>query len=316
MPSILVSMNLLQRYKENMEARVGESMMNAAHSLLRRSIKARSFTASSSHEFKYLRMGKLGAKTVVLIHGFNDLPESFLLSTKIYKNEFDIILPYLPGFWGHGLDSDQTYSTEYYTDYIAELLDYLGVQEAHVVGNSLGGAVALMLAHQRPDLVDSLVPLNSAGAEVQGVHSLYDEVKSGGNLFKIRRHQDLSKLFSRIFHRPPPLVSPVRSYFLKSYRESSKQLEKVLNDLFSEGSVHEERGAIVPLGEIQARTMIAWGEKDSLFPLEHAMKLHEEIPDSRIHLFKNTGHCPHIESPFKLGKALRDFWSQEDQSVF
>ena len=280
--------------------------------------------ASASHiieahgVMRYLRLGKTGAQPVVLIHGFSDQPESFLL-TASRLGEYDVILPALPGFHDDGPLDDLSYNVGDYAGWVAHLLDSLNLQNAHIVGNSLGGAVALSLAVSRPDLVASLIPLDSAGFELPDVPSVFDEVRSGHVLFEVRRAEDLHTFLGRIFHRAPPMPLPVRAWLSTDLAAKADRYLRIMGDLKAEGLHHEERGSLVDLGAIQAPALVAWGDRDSLFPVAIGQGMAAAIPGAQFHLFTETGHCPHIERPYAVAVVCRRFWlglpSVQDQQA-
>ena len=258
---------------------------------------------------RFLRLPRPGRPRVVFLHGFSDRPESFLVTASRLRDH-DVLLPALPGFHD-GRAFDERYEVRRYAGWIASLLDALGFTDAHLCGNSLGGATGLVLAIERPDLVRTLIPLDAAGVDVPGVASVHDEVRDGRNLFLVRDPAEVDRFLERIFHRPPR-VGPARPIVAVELARKSSAYAKIMDDLKVEGERHAVGGEIVDLGAIAQPTLVAWGERDSLFPLAVGEHLAARIPRARLHVFRDTGHCPHIERPFALAKVCRAFWAEHD----
>lgn len=257
-----------------------------------------------------LRVARPGKPVAVLIHGFSDRPETFLrMASRL--SDYDVVIPALPGFHD-GLVEGARYEIRSYARWVASLLDALGVRDAHLCGNSLGGATALVLAVDRPDLVRTLVPLDTGGIDAPGVASIHDEVRAGKNLFLVRRADEVPAFLKRIFHKPPPSFTPVRHLLAIQLAEKAHTYGTIMDHLAEEGLAHQERGAIVDLQAVDRPTLVAWGDRDTLFPLAVGEHLAEQIGSARLHVFEETGHCPHIERPYALARVCASFWSEHD----
>lgn len=257
-----------------------------------------------------LRVRRPGKPVAVLIHGFSDRPETFLRTAR-HLRDYDVIIPGLPGFH-ESLVEGVHYDVRSFARWVASALDALDVRDAHVCGNSLGGATALVLSAERPDLVRTLVPLDAGGIDAPGVPSIHDEVRAGHNLFEVRRADQVPGFLARIFHRPPPSFAPMRQLVAIHLAERADTYARIMSDLAREGLENEAQGSIVPLEAIAHPTLVAWGDSDSLFPLGVGEYLADRIEGARLHVFPETGHCPHLERPADLARACSAFWAEQD----
>ncbi|TVQ88856.1 MAG: alpha/beta hydrolase [Deltaproteobacteria bacterium] len=295
--------------------RLAESLTSVGRGALREVARARHrvHITPDGIPVRYLHILRPGRPRAVFIHGFSDRPETFL-PTASRLRDYDIVVPALPGFH-EGLHPDHRYEVGKYVTWVASLLDALGGQPAHVCGNSLGGATSLLLAVERPDLVRTLMPLDSAGVEVPGVTSVHDEVRQGRNLFEVRRPEDVPGFLERIFYRPPRMIGPFRHLVAAELARKADNFTRIMEHLKEEGERFEDRGSIVDLSEIRHPTLVAWGEHDSLFPLAVGEHLASQIPGARLHVFQHAGHCPHLERPFALARVCGSFWSEHETAV-
>lgn len=189
----------------------------------------------------------------------------------------EILVPDLPGFGGSpGLPPpipDQAGS-------IAATLDLLDIPGAHVVGHSMGGAVAAELAARRPERVRSLVLVDTAGWPI--------------------------RIFPRYLARLAQPWSWCRPSFLPI----------LVSDVVGTGPVRIAVGArrlltydIRPaLPAITAPTLVVWGERDRLLPPEMGRDLARRIPGAGFHIVPGAGHIVPTDRPAELARLLEEFW--------
>ena len=65
------------------------------------------------------------------------------------------------------------------------------------------------------------------------------------------------------------------------------------------------------LGQITAPTLIAWGQQDSIHPVDHAYVAEERMPDARLQIFDSCGHVPHMEHPEAFNKLVLEFLAEQ-----
>lgn len=259
--------------------------------------------AHDGTEVRYLDCWK-DRDPVVLIHGFADRPESFLLLARLIRNHHRVLMPALPGFW---TDLEGPVDVARLSTFVLAAMDHAGVQQAHLVGNSLGGAIALHLAHHAPERVRSVIPLDSAGVDAPGVRSVNDEIREGHNLFRLHQRRDLAPFLRRVFHRPPPAIGPVFAHLFAEIRDRGPVFDRIMADLHAEGLRREAQGAIVPLESLPQPSLVVWGAHDDLFPPTVGRHMAERL-GSELVVLGQAGHCPHMESPIALARVCRGFW--------
>ncbi len=113
----------------------------------------------AARSIHYLERGQ-GEETVVLIHGLGCSGADWAFQVKALESRYRVIVPDLPGS-GHSAPPAEGYSIEAFAAGLWRLLDHLGVSSTHIVGFSLGGAVALEMAASRPQSVPKLALINS-----------------------------------------------------------------------------------------------------------------------------------------------------------
>ena len=213
---------------------------------------------------------------IVLLHGLGDSAETWARMMPRLARERRVIAPDLAGF-GRTPAPREGMRLSVLVRYLAGLLDSLGVERAILVGNSLGGAVAIRYAADNPDRVERLFLLNSAGL-LNGV---------------------------------PPELEPktreeARELARMSFGPEARMPNFFLDDLVRwarnpahQAYLHSDEPTDVrgDLGRIRAPTTIIWGEQDRLVPPEHGTALRDGIPGSELIVLPGVAHVPQIQAP-------------------
>lgn len=263
------------------------------------------------HDVIYRRAGK--GEAIVLIHG---LAGSSLTWSKVMPalaEDYDVIAPDLLGH-GESAKPMGDYSLGAMASGLRDLLAINGIERATIVGQSFGGGVAMQLAYQHPELCNRLVLVGSGG--------LGREVSW---LLRLCSLPGAEQLMPLVFPRPvaalggavggflhgrglrAPLVSEMwRAYSSLAGAENRKAFVRTM------------RGVIEPGGQTVSAldrlylagnlpTLIVWGDRDGIIPVEHAHAAHEAIAGSRLEILDGVGHFPHAEAPERFIEVMRDF---------
>jgi pimeloyl-ACP methyl ester carboxylesterase len=248
---------------------------------------------------------------VVLLHGTGASLHTWDEWTRQLTRERRVIRFDLPGFGLTGPSPDGVYSIESYVDTVLALADSLGVQRFVLAGNSLGGYVAWVTAVLHPERVERLILVDAAGYPFQS--------QSVPLAFRIARTPLLNVLMRDVLPRgvverslrdvygDPSKVTPglVNRYFDLASREGNRAALVARFDQTKPGSLAER----VP--EIQVPTLILWGGKDRLIPLEFGERFARDIRGSRLVVFDALGHVPHEEDPAHTVAAVLPFIQSE-----
>lgn len=290
--------------------RLGKVMMEKMHHALYTVTRATHKTLEISPiHMDYIHIENKSAQTLVFLHGFSDRPETFLIVAKALKENFNILIPYLPGFDNKGLHSEIFYNPQFYTHCLKRLLIRENINKIHLSGLSMGGALALNFYETHPSLVDSLCLINSSGLELDGVQTVYKNFHEGKKLFIVNHYDDFLYLLNHIFFKTPYMPLPIRNWLYEDYRRNAQ----VFNELFVQLSSFQEKligkDSVMDLNTIDIPTLIVWGKEDQLIPYSIGKEFHRRIRYSHFNTIEKTGHCAHMENPFQLVKYMKTFYS-------
>ena len=214
-------------------------------------------------------------------------------------------------FPGHGLTGPndlKAYSVSDYSLLVQRLAEKLGLEEFHLAGNSMGGAVALQIASDRPDLVKSLNLVNSAGApanrpEPRQLNEKEPQKSGGAWIFEVARNPVFSKLLLKCTPKFLFRMNMKEVYFDES-KISDEVIERYFELMLREGNrqatldrLTGPRGSSVDFSRLNMPTLITWGEFDRWINVQNGYRLQESIPGSKLKVFPNAGHVPMEEIP-------------------
>jgi len=254
-----------------------------------------------------------GDEVLLLIHGMAGSSETWRAVIPQLSTKYRVVAPDLLGH-GQSAKPRSDYSLGAFAVSLRDLLDELGISRATVVGQSLGGGVAMQFAYQHRDYCQRLVLISSGG--------LGPEVGWTLRLLSAPGAELLLPVIA-----PPPVVNvgnKLRSWFSGSGFQSPRGGEmwsaySSLADpqtrqafLRTLRSVVDYRGqSVSALNRLHLTsdlpTMVIWGDQDRIIPIEHAYAVHAVRPDCRLEVLDGVGHFHHVERPGDVAALLDDF---------
>ena len=175
-------------------------------------------------------------------------------------------------------------------------MDEVGIEHAHLVGHSLGGAIAMRMAVDSPGRVRSLALIGSAGLGPEINSGYIDAFVTAGSR---RDSSRCSTLFARKDLVSRQLVDDVLKY--KRLDGVNEALKKLSSSLFADGRQQAQLGDA--LSRVTIPTMIIWGEDDEIIPAKHAAAL---TGQARTHLIGGTGHMVQMEAANTVNALLKE----------
>jgi pimeloyl-ACP methyl ester carboxylesterase len=227
---------------------------------------------------------------------------------------FTVIAPDLLG-QGRSAKPRGDYSLGAYASGIRDLLVALGHERATLVGHSLGGGVALQLAYQFPALCERLVLVDS-GALGDEVSWLLRAVSlPGGELvlpLLVNKHvlsagrtvgRGLARLGLSLHTDPGELLRGHASLAEPEARAAFIHTLRAIVDVRGQRVDARDRLYLAS----QLPFLIIWGERDPIIPAAHGREAHELVPGSRLEVFPDAGHFPHLDDPLRFVRVLVEF---------
>lgn len=252
---------------------------------------------------------------VLLLHGIGRSLSDWDVQHRLLEARHRVISVDLAGFGGSAALSGR-HTLDALAAWVARFLDAVDSQgelgAVDVVGNSLGGAVAMRLSVLRPDKVRRLVLINSAGfgATVAPALRLISLPVVGRVLLRPTRkaaYQTERALFvDRTFVSRERIAASVAR---GSQRGAMRAFREVAHDLGTFRGIRPGWRSRL-LAEIAAAgkpVMILWGDSDLILPAGHLAEARRLLPGATTHLFEQTGHMPHLERAGETAELIREF---------
>lgn len=165
-----------------------------------------------------------------------------------------------------------------------------------LIGNSLGGAMSLYLAHQTPGFVKALGLISPAGAKLED-QRFRELVRS----FEVNTHAEARSMTRRLFAKPPLPLLLLSGQMRALY--ANPTVKQLIREVQPEDAVTEEMLRALPMP-----TLLIWGTHEKLLPPEGLAYFRAHLPQhAEIHEVEGFGHMPQMENPRPLVRRIIDF---------
>jgi len=242
---------------------------------------------------------------VLFLHGFIQSSWAFRHNLGVFARAYRAHAACVPGFgWSEKRPGDYHLDTQ--ARRVVALMDALHVARAHLVGNSLGGALSLRIALDFPDRVGRLVLVNPVAVDWRRIA-----------LIAALQHP----LFAPAFRAPGVAFAIAEALKIAAYKNlpiDTRFMADFLAPLRGPGALdaalsvartfNEDLGALKPrLGEISHDTLVVWGQRDQILSAASGRELVAALRHARLVTFSNCGHCPMEEDPERFNGVAMGF---------
>lgn len=254
---------------------------------------------------------------LLLIHGLFDLLKTWERLTPHLSNQFKLCAIDLPGFGKSRLPEKWEESLSGMMEAVVSFLDWKRIEKTSIIGSSMGGGIALGIAGRHPERVGRIVLINPYGFPSPPVAVEVARSRILGMLLPYLLNKPVLRrcaraLFSRSLHDPrlvtDALIERVITPFATVRRR--RDLFRFLQGISTE--TMREIDALLP--RIQHPVLILWGENDRWLTIDHAHRLSQRLPNSRLTLLPDCGHLPQLDKPKEVAEAIADFMDRFDLS--
>ena len=246
---------------------------------------------------------------VLLIHGSGPGVTAWAnwrLTIPGLAKRFRVLAPDMVGFGYTERPAGVRYEMNMWVDHTLDFLDALGIESAHVLGNSFGGALSLALALRVPKRVRRLGLMGSAGIAFPLTEGL-DRV--WGYTPSIENMRALLDLFA--FDRNLVNDELAQMRYEASIRPGFQESFSAMFPAPRQRGVDSLASAESDIKALPHETIIIHGREDKIIPLSSSYKLFDLIERSQLHVFGRCGHWTQIEHAARFNRLLGDFFDEE-----
>jgi pimeloyl-ACP methyl ester carboxylesterase len=229
---------------------------------------------------------------VVLLHGWGANGDAMTSIVTALAPAFTCLTVDLPGF-GASPVPPVAWDVHDYARVVAGLLAHLQIPRSHLIGHSFGGRIGIVLAAERPDLVDKMILVDSAGVRPSPStwrRTVLALAQAGQGLLA------------------PSAFAPVRDRLRAAVRErlgsDDYRTAGAMRDTFVK-VVDEDLRHLFP--RIQSPTLLVWGERDDVTPVSDARLMEATIPDAGLVVLPGAGHFSYLDAPDRFAAVVRVF---------
>jgi pimeloyl-ACP methyl ester carboxylesterase len=255
-----------------------------------------------------------GASPVVCLHGLGANKTSFFETVAALNPDYTVHAIDLPGFGSSSKPARASYDAAYFARAVVGYLDATGIERAHLIGNSMGGRIALEVALADPDRAASLSLLSPALAFLRRRRELVPLVKLirpelaaiPHPLRAARVREYFWSLFARPERLDPSVADIAADEFCRTYRSRSARIAffAAARNIYLDAP-HGERGLWTRLQGLETPSLFVWGDSDRLVPAAFSTHVATALPGANQVILEDCGHVPQVELPEATNALLR-----------
>lgn len=256
---------------------------------------------------------------VVLIHGIAGRAAQWDQTMLMLADTHTVIAPDLLGH-GESAKPRGDYSLGAFASGIRDLLVGLDIEATSVVGHSLGGGIAMQFAYQFPERCQRLALVSSGGLGSKVNLLLRAATLPGSELvLPVLAHARLLEAIGLLpralgrlgFHAGPDMTEIAVGYQSLSDAEARSAFIQTVRAVIDVGGQRVDASDRLYLSS-KMPSLLVWGHRDRIIPVEHAYDAHQGMPGSRLELFDDSGHFPHLDDPLRFARVLLSFLEETE----
>ncbi|MBS1751659.1 MAG: alpha/beta hydrolase [Bacteroidetes bacterium] len=246
-----------------------------------------SYEIKEDGKFKFIEEGS--GEPLIFLHGLFGALSNFDAQIEFFKNQYRVIVPFLPL-----LDLDLLHtSVSGIEKFVQRFIEHRGYTAIHLVGNSLGGHVALLHILRHPVNIKSLVLTGSSGLFENGMGDTYPK---RGDYEYIRKKTELT------FYDPKMATKELVD---EMFAITTNRLKVIKIIALAKSAIRNNLGE--ELNGIKQPTLLVWGNNDTITPPFVGREFNKLIPNSELQFIDKCGHAPMMEVPDEFNKILHQF---------
>ncbi len=250
-----------------------------------------SYEIKADGKFKFIEVG--AGEPLVLLHGLFGALSNFEDLIEHFRKNYKVIVPLLPLL---ELDLLHT-SVGGLEKFVFRFIEHRNYNNIHLLGNSLGGHVALLHILKHPERIKSLILTGSSGLFENGMGDTYPK---RGDKEYIRKKTELT------FYDPAMATDELVN---EVFEITNNRLKVIKIIALAKSAIRNNLGE--ELSEIKQPTCLIWGNNDSITPPFVGKEFNRLIPNSELHLIDKCGHAPMMEVPEEFNTVLDTFLAKQ-----
>jgi pimeloyl-ACP methyl ester carboxylesterase len=245
------------------------------------------YEIKQEEKFRFIEEGE--GEPLLLLHGLFGALSNFSGQIEYFRHQYKVVVPLLPL-----LDLDLLHTTVGGLEkFVHKFVEYKNYRNINLLGNSLGGHVALMYVLRHPERIKSLILTGSSGLFENGMGDTYPK---RGDYEYIRKKTEVT------FYDP---AMASKELVDELYETVNVRIKAVKIIALAKSAIRNNLGEEV--SQIKQPTLLIWGKNDAITPPFVGEEFHKLISNSELYFIDKCGHAPMMERPEEFNTILLKF---------
>jgi len=241
-------------------------------------------------DFEYVEVGD--GPVIIVLHGLFGALSNFKDVLDHFKNDYKVVIPIMPLYTLPVLSTN----VKSLMKYVSEFIEFKSFERVNLLGNSLGGHVALVYAAKYPEKVESLTLTGSSGLYENSMGQSYPRK---GNIDYVRERVEYT------FYDPKTATDELVNECFAIVNDRKKTL-KILS--LAKSAIRHNMAEELP--NMTMPTCLIWGKQDTITPPEVGEEFNKLMPNSELFWMDKCGHAPMMEKPEEFNSIYRKWLSK------
>ncbi|WP_405575996.1 alpha/beta fold hydrolase [Winogradskyella sp. Asnod2-B02-A] len=244
-------------------------------------------------DYRYIEVGE--GTPIIVLHGLMGGLSNFDAVTRHFSTKgYKVIIPELPIYTMSLLKTN----VKSFANYLKAFIEYKGLDNVILLGNSLGGHIGLYYTKLNPEKVKALIITGSSG--------LYESAMGGGYT-KRSDYEVIKKKAQDVFYDPAVATKEIVDEVYETVNDRNKLIKTLA---IAKSAIRHNMGKDLP--KMNTPVCIIWGKNDSVTPPEVAKEFHELLPDSELYWIDKCGHAAMMEHPEEFNTILSSWLEKRE----
>ncbi|WP_158962307.1 alpha/beta fold hydrolase [Myroides fluvii] len=250
-------------------------------------------TLKEDGKFRYLEVGE--GTPIIILHGLMGGLSNFDGVTNFFPQKgYKVIIPELPLYTNSILKTN----VKAFAKFVKDFIERIGYEEVILLGNSLGGHIALYFAKMYPQYLKAMVLTGSSG--------LYESAM-GDSYPKRGDYEYIRKKAEDVFYDPAIATKEIVDDVFATVNDRMKLIKTLT---IAKSAIRHNMSKDLP--KIKVPTCLIWGKNDKVTPPEVAVEFHELLPDSNLYWIDKCGHAAMMEHPDEFNELLNKWFNERN----
>lgn len=250
-------------------------------------------TLKEDGKFRYVEVGE--GTPIIILHGLMGGLSNFDGVTNYFPQKgYKVVIPELPLYTNSILKTN----VKAFAKFVKDFIERIGYKDVILLGNSLGGHIALYFAKMYPQYLKAMVLTGSSG--------LYESAM-GDSYPKRGDYEYIRKKAEDVFYDPAVATKEIVDDVFATVNDRMKLIKTLT---IAKSAIRHNMSKDLP--KIDVPTCLIWGKNDKVTPPEVAVEFHELLPDSNLYWIDKCGHAAMMEHPDEFNELLNKWFNERN----